>query len=150
MYFRRSQTLFVVFVPFFAVNHCLWTDMTDRILPLSKYRWLRVTLLFITITSGWNSCRVVGNRGVRGRSLPSPDFGEPVYPILTRGIDYAHHITTWIFRPSYGSVMVYKSGTAFSLRPCFIRKIKSLFPWAHCIPFLAQRFLTDRSQWIGI
>ena len=149
MHFRRSHTLFVVFVHFFAVNHSLWTNMSDRIIPLSKYRWLRVTLLFITITSGWNSCRVVGNRGVRVWS-PPPHFGEPVYPILTRRTDYAHHITTWIFRPFLRLCNVYKSGTAFSLRPCFIRKIKSLFPWAHCIPFLAQKFLTDRSQWIGI
>ena len=50
----------------------------------------------------WSSmdCR---NRGVRGPP-PPPDVGKPVYPIQTRGEDYAHHITNChcIFRPSYG------------------------------------------------
>ena len=48
----------------------------------------------------------VGGAGVcRGGAMATPYVGRSVYPISTRGANYAHQITNWhpqIFRTSYG------------------------------------------------
>ena len=39
--------------------------------------------------------RTVGAGGADGGDMVPPDFDRSVNPILTRGLDYAHHITTY-------------------------------------------------------
>jgi hypothetical protein len=76
--------------PQFLADQLTYLNQGGRLCPPYYYPSPFPRKLLVPIKSKCPSSRDVWNRGARG----PPVFGRSVNPILTRGVDYAHHITT--------------------------------------------------------